>query len=127
MARSGHGRACRSASTLLGVVDFRSDKSNTNEGAGKARALWDSYVRVVNVPFAPLTKRVAERWTHELVGFYVAWHLYGGFEGLVDSGMSPATVWRKVKRFRTITAEHPDEYRMPGVTINPAAYWDDAR
>ncbi len=61
-----------------------------------------------------LNRSVAAKQVTELVGFWVAWHLYGGFEGLVDQvGMHPSTVWRKVKKFRLAFKEHPDMFKMP--------------
>ena len=59
-----------------------------------------------------------------IVGFWVVWHTYGGFEGLTERyGMHPSTVWRKVAKFRKTFGVHPDEYQMPGVTIEPASFW----
>src|SRR5437660_1129418 len=113
------------------MADFRSDKSESHEGKGKARRAWDAYARAVNAVALPVLepgiRRIARVMTSDLVGFYVIWHLHGGFEGLVESGMHPSTVWRKVKRFRMAFGQHPDEYRFPGVTINAKQYWDAAR
>jgi hypothetical protein len=79
----------------------------------------------------PAVEAGAKRWAAtqvaDLVGFWMMWHLHGGFEGLVETGMHPTTVWRKVNRFRTAFGQHPDEFKMPGVNIDAAAYWDDAR
>ena len=75
----------------------------------------------------PLVKPLARKQGIELVGFWVAWHLYGGFEGPIErAGMHPSTVWRKVKKFRVAFKEHPDVYGMPGVTIDPATFWEHA-
>lgn len=109
-------------------VDFRSDPSDSPEGKGLARAAWDAWSRAVNKAaepvFAPVIAGVARKQVVELVGFWMAWHLYGGFEGLVEGvGMHPSTVWRKVKKFRTTFGEHPDTFRFPGVEINHEAYW----
>lgn len=98
------------------------------EGKGRARAAWDAYANAVNKVSAPairpLARGIARKQVTELVGFWVAWHLYGGFEGLVEHvGMHPTTVWRKVKKFRVAFKEHPDVYEMPGVTIKPEVYW----
>ncbi len=75
----------------------------------------------------PAIRRLAHKMTADLVGFWAVWHLHGGFEGLVESGMHPSTVWRKVKRFRQVFGEHPDTFSMPGVTIDAVAYWEAAR
>lgn len=98
------------------------------EGKGIARAAWEAYANAVTKVSAPairpLARGIARKQVIELVGFWVAWHLYGGFEGLVEHvGMHPTTVWRKVKKFRVGFGEHPDVYKMPGVTIEPEVYW----
>lgn len=98
------------------------------EGKGNARKAWEAYVRTANKyappPVKALNRSVARKQVIELIGFWVAWHLYGGFEGLVEQvGMHPSTVWRKVKKFRVAFHEHPDVFTMPGVTIDREAYW----
>lgn len=102
--------------------------SPEGKGKGKARAAWDAYARTMNrhapAPVKAYNRSVAAKQVSELVGFWVLWHLYGGFEGMVDRiGMHPTTVWRKVKRFRTVFHQHPDVFEMPGITVDPAAYW----
>jgi hypothetical protein len=108
------------------MVDFRSDKSNSYEGEGKARAAWNAYVRGVGFAISPVSRRIAQRWTSEMIGFWVVWHLHGGFDGLRETGMSEATIWRKIKRFRIAFGEHPDTFRMPGVALDRKAYWQAA-
>lgn len=98
------------------------------EGKGRARRAWDAYANAVNAVAMPVVRPAAEAWARgqviDLVGFWVAWHLYGGFKGLVErAGLHPSTVWRKVKRFRVAFGEHPDVYEMPGVTIDAAKFW----
>jgi hypothetical protein len=111
--------------------DFRADRSDSPEGKGRARAAWDAYARAVSKTTGPLlqpvTRRMGAASAADLIGFWLLWHLQGGFEGLVELGMHPSTVWRKVNRFRTVFHQHPDEFEMPGVTINVGEYWDDAR
>ena len=115
--------------------DFRADRSESAEGKGRARAAWDAYARTVNkvaLPalepvLRPMARRYAATQVADLVGFWMLWHLHGGFEGLVEMGMHPSTVWRKVNKFRTAFQVHPDEWELPGVSINVGEYWDDAR
>ncbi|MGE0880961.1 MAG: hypothetical protein AB7L13_08165 [Acidimicrobiia bacterium] len=113
------------------MPDFRADPSATPEGKGRARAMWDAYARRVNSVALPLLEpsieRLAKSMTVDLVGFWVMWHLNGGFEGMVEYGMHPTTVWRKVRRFRMAFGVHPDEFRCPGIELDPVKYWDDAR
>jgi len=101
------------------------------EGTGTARKAWDAYANAFNRVALPVARPAIEAWSRkqviELVGFWVAWHLYGGFEGLVErAGLSPSTVWRKVKRFRLAFGEHPDVFRMPGVEVTPEVFWEHA-
>jgi hypothetical protein len=109
--------------------DFRSAPMASPEGRGRARRAWDAYANAVNAVALPVARPAVEAYVRkqviELVGFWVAWHLYGGFEGLVErGGLSPSTVWRKVKKFRLAFGEHPDVYVMPGVTIDADAFWE---
>ena len=110
------------------MVDFRSDPSESAEGKGIARRTWDAYSRGVNRVAGPALDPVAQVWarklTEELVGFWVMWHALGGFEGLERFGMHRTTIWRKVKKFRMILGQHPDEYKFPGITIEPTTLWD---
>jgi hypothetical protein len=107
--------------------DFRSAPSDSPEGRGKARAVWDAYVGGVRWAVEPTAKRVARAYTMELVGFWVCWHLYGGFEGVQDAfGMHPSTIWRKVARFRKTFGAHPDEYVFPGIEIDTVSFWKAA-
>lgn len=106
----------------------------TPEGEGRAKKAWKAYVKAVDrrtPPFVmarvvsalePMSSQVVE----DLIGFWVMWHLYGGFDGLVEFGMHKSTIWRKVARFRKITGQHPDVFVMPGITIDPKAYWTSA-
>lgn len=101
------------------------------EGKGKARRAWERYVGVVEKTITPglapilrpVTEPISRQSVEDLVGFYVMWHLYGGFEGLRQFGMHPSTIWRKVARFRRVMGEHPDEFKFPGVKISPKEYW----
>jgi len=106
----------------------------TPEGKGLARKALESYVGVINkkiypsvAPFIePALQPLGRQVVEDLIGFWVMWHLYGGFEGLERFGMHPSTIWRKVARFRKITGQHPDEFEMPGITIDAKAYWRSA-
>ena len=65
------------------------------------------------------------RWRHRRSGsdgFWVVWHLEGGFEGLRATGMSRASIYRRVKLFRIAFGMHPDEFVMPGVTLDLEEY-----
>ena len=107
----------------------------TPEGKGIARRAWDKYAAAVNKtvgkPLVPILRPaaapVAREWVADLVGFWVLWHLYGGFEGLERYGFHRATIYRKIKRFRIAFGAHPDEFEMDGVTIDPEAYWKSAQ
>ena len=123
--------SCRSATRRVGVPDFRSDPMPSHEGRGIARRAWEAYARTVNraaLPvfeplLDPIARRLAPSVIGDLVGFWMMWHLYGGFEGLETMGMHRTTIYRKISRFRRIFGQHPDEFEFPGVKVNPTAYW----
>ena len=110
--------------------DYRSDRMESPEGKGNARRAWDAYARAVNKHAAPILKPVLEpavrpiavNMTADLFGFWLIWHLEGGFEGLRRIGFSRSGIYRRVKRFRQITGQHPDEFQMPGVTFDLEEY-----
>ena len=58
----------------------------------------------------------------DLLGFWLAWHLEGGFEGLQRMGMSRASIYRRISLFRRSLGVHPDEYMPAGITLDIAAY-----
>ncbi|WCO65287.1 hypothetical protein PO878_12340 [Iamia majanohamensis] len=79
---------------------------------------------VVEPAAKPVATAVARNWTMEMVGFWVCWHIYGGFEGLQENlGMHKSTVWRKVAKFRRTFGAHPDEFVFPGITIDHESFW----
>ena len=119
--------------------DFRSDRMESAEGKGIARRAWeayrrtvqaapgyDAYARTVNRAAAPVTdplvKHVAAGTVVDLMGFWLVWHLDGGFEGLLALGWNRATIYRKISAFRKVTGQHPDEFKMPGVTLSIEQY-----
>ena len=122
--------------------DFRTDPMDSPEGAGKARQkawkAWQAYSKAVNrntPPFVrqvldpvikPAAEPVARGMVEDMIGFWVMWHLYGGFEGLEQFGLHKSTIWRKDARFRTMTGQHPDVFEMPGISIDAAKYWASA-
>jgi hypothetical protein len=85
------------------VADFRSERMPSPEGKGIARRAWDAYANAVT-------------------GFWLLWHVEGGFEGLLRLGMSRASIYRRIRLFRKLLGVHPDEYEMPGVKLNLTKY-----
>lgn len=115
--------------------DFRSDRSESLEGKGRAKQAWDLYAKAVTKGFTepvlipmlkPGIEAAARNWVEDLIGFWFLWHLYGGFEGLERWGYHRATIFRKVKRFRQVFGAHPDEWEFPGISVDPKAYWEAA-
>jgi hypothetical protein len=96
------------------------------EGRGKARRAWDLYVGAVGKVSTPVLRPFVEMYAAgsivDLIGFWVVWHLEGGFEGLRAMGMSRASIYRRVKMFRIAFGAHPDEFEMPGVMLDLAAH-----
>ena len=96
------------------------------EGRGIARRAWESYAGAVNKvatpAIRPLVRKYAAGSIVDLIGFWAVWHLEGGFEGLQALGMSRASIYRKVKLFRIAFGAHPDEFEMPGITLDLVAF-----
>lgn len=67
----------------------------------------------------------AARDDSEAIGFWVAWHLAGGFERLEKAGWHRATIYRKLHRFRANYGTHPDEYVFPHIKLDTDRYWTD--
>ncbi|MHB1974402.1 MAG: hypothetical protein ACYCR4_08980 [Acidimicrobiales bacterium] len=109
--------------------DFRSEPSESREGEGRARATWDAvpgsskYTTPISLP---IVGAIARSRTEELLGFWLLWHIHGGFDGLERWGMNRATIYRKVGRFRQAFGEHPDVFVMPGIALDIKAYWAGA-
>ena len=69
------------------------------EGRGLARAAWDAYVgatkKYVNpaiekTPLGDAITSISANKVSDLVGFWLLWHLYGGFEGLTGAEIAQA-------------------------------------
>jgi hypothetical protein len=107
-------------------MDYRHEPMETREGKGIARQAWDAYASGIRRAGGPLVEllagRVSAAIVSDLVGFWLVWHQEGGFEGLERIGMNRATIFRKVSRFRRVFGQHPDEFQMPGVSLDFEAY-----
>jgi hypothetical protein len=111
--------------------DFRADRSPTPEGKGIAKRAWETYAAAINKTVGPTLDPIvrpaamsfARAWVGDLLGFWMLWHLYGGFEGLERYGYHRATIYRKIKRFRQVFGVHPDEWTIEGIDIDAEAYW----
>lgn len=110
--------------------DFRSERMASPEGMGNARGrferAWDAYAKGVSKVVAPVTdplaKKIGAASAVDLIGFWLVWQTEGGYEGLRRLGMSRSSIYRRIGLFRKFMGIHPDEYEMPGVTIDVAAY-----
>ncbi len=61
----------------------------------------------------------------ELIGFWTAWHQAGGFGNLERGGWHRATIFRKLRRFRTAFGAHPDEYRFDWIRLDLRTVWSE--
>ena len=113
------------------MTDFRAQRMPSPEGRGVARRAWDrawgayrsTATPVLRPIIEPMARPVANSAAYDLVGFWVAWHMYGGFEGLQEHmHMSRSAIYRRVNLFRKLFGEHPDTYQMPGVALDVRAY-----
>jgi hypothetical protein len=59
----------------------------------------------------------------ELLGFWLAWWRAGGFAGLEGAGWNRATIFRKLRRFRTTFGVHPDEYQPNWIQLDLSKVW----
>lgn len=117
---------------------------NTPEGLGLSRARWYDFERSLpddvreaafggGVPISSLPEALREHYVtevpkamkerSELIGFWVTWHLAGGFENLERSGWHRSTIFRKVRRFRAEFGAHPDVHEFPWLTLDHHRYW----
>ena len=108
------------------MVDYRSDRMESPEGRGIARRAWEGYTgavgKVATPVLRPLVRKYAAGSIVDLIGFWAVWHLEGGFEGVQRMGMSRASIYRRVKLFRMAFGVHPDEFEMPGMTLDLEGY-----
>jgi hypothetical protein len=109
--------------------DYRSERMESPEGRGIARARWVASSdgragkRVGgDEGLHPVVRWVAAPALMDLTGFWVMWHLRGGFEGLRATGLSRSSIYRRVSLFRTAMGVHPDEYEFPGISLDIEAY-----
>ena len=70
-----------------------------------------------------MRRRALER--SELLGFYLAWHLAGGFANLQEAGWHRATLHRKIRRFRDHFGQHPDELFFPWLRLDLEKSWKE--
>jgi hypothetical protein len=99
----------------------------TREGRNLARHAWEAYSRGVNAALLPLMgpalKRYSVNKVVDLLGFWVAWQMHGGFDGLRSLGMSERTIYRQIAFFRTAYGQHPDTFEFPGLVLDRQAYF----
>ncbi len=76
------------------------------------------------MPPAAKTQAVnlASRLIEDQIGFWLMWQLEGGYEGLRRLGMSRSAIYRRVTAFRRRWGVQPDDFSLPGVTIDVEAY-----
>jgi hypothetical protein len=108
-------------------TDFRTQKMPSREGLNLAWGRYkDAVNRLSNAGLLPGITPAARRLATEVVlsrgGFWLVWQLEGGFEGMRRLGLSEASIYRKIKAFRELYGAHPDEFKMPGVTIDVEEY-----
>jgi hypothetical protein len=126
--------------------DYRSDRSESPEGRGiaygRSSAFWNSLSEDVQAEIhheSDFTASTIEDYPAfvsdqvtstvvedaELIGFWVAWHKAGGFGGLEAAGWHRATIYRKIRRFRSRFGTHPDEHRFEWIKLDLKRVWSD--
>lgn len=97
------------------------------DGKGIARRAWESYVGAVgkvaeSAPVQVGIQQMAAATVVDLFGFWLWWHLEGGYDGLRRAGMSRSAIYRRLRQFRKFYGVHPDEFELPGVEIDVRAF-----
>ncbi len=62
----------------------------------------------------------------ELIGFWLAWWRAGGFAGLEAAGWNRATIFRRLRRYRTVFGVHPDDHHPAWIALDLPAVWADS-
>lgn len=123
--------------------DFRKDPMDSVEGRGRARARYDAFhdkvpeetwqlvyeVRGRAAGVNDVPKAVGDDLANKaiedsaLLGFWLAWHLAGGFANLEAGGWHRATIHRHVRAFRERYHAHPDELSLTWLELDLEQYW----
>ena len=127
------------------VDDYRSQRSPSPEGSGHAKGTWEEFHLVraralteeagakpwyggpTGLPEderEDLVQAVIEE--SELLGFWLAWWRAGGFTGLQAAGWNRATIFRKLRRFRSTFGSHPDDFRPDWIQLDLPQVWTAA-
>lgn len=119
------------------AADFRGERMASPEGEGRAKdgaeRAWRKFYKTnkaINDPLyaalpflKTLSKGYAASQYMDLFGFWMLWHLLGGFENMQKVfGLSRSSMFRRVALFRETFGEHPDVYEFPGITIDPVEF-----
>lgn len=131
--------------TATMVADLRQQRSASLEGSGRAKEAWDNFhlrqarelteeagARRLGESLSELLPEVRDELVvsvieeSELLGFWLAWWRAGGFSGLEAAGWNRATVFRKLRRFRSTFGVHPDDYDPGWVTLDLPQVWSAA-
>ena len=133
----------RNCDLMEDLPDYRSEKMDSAEGRGIAadrfyawtgtlppdvvEAFGYNHIHSVPSEIADWANATVKEFS-ELVGFWIAWHSCGGFERLEQAGWNRATIFRKVRRFRSVFEAHPDEYEFPWITLDlEKRWWENLR
>ncbi len=134
---------CDKLAAMTEDLDFRSDKSDSAEGGRVAVNRWAGYHHhldedIVAQAFSTPAQSMEELDPEirdalagdalersELIGFWVAWHLAGGFDNLERGGWHRATIFRKIRRFRATYGAHPDEFVFPWIHLDLDTAWSE--
>ena len=102
------------------------------DGNGRAKeafaSAWAKYAKALEPVSKTIASPIAREATFDIYGFWIVWNLIGGFEGLQKPvseggfGMSRSAIYRRIQMFRVVTGTHPDDFNVPGVTIDIDAF-----
>ncbi len=119
------------------MADFRSERMPSPEGEGRAKSAlesaYETYYKVNKAankrPFGAfpelrqMLRGYAGARVLDLIGFWLMWHLCGGFENTQKAlGISKSQMYRRIAQFREAFGKHPDVYEFEGIDLDPAKF-----
>lgn len=88
-----------------------------------AQGLWDTYMGVVQGVAGPAVGQIAASTVTRLVGFWLMWHLMGGYEGMRALGWGKTATWKNRIQFREVFGVEVEDF-MPEQAAEVLAWRD---
>lgn len=97
----------------------------------KPAGLWDTYLSVVESVVGGPAAQVGASTVTRLLGFWLTWHLFDGYDGMRTIGWSQPGLWKNRMQFRQVfgvevedfmPAQQPDVIRWREEPVNFPKY-----